>query len=104
MRRVLAVAALAAATGVGLPSSVHALETKTVQVCVGDVAPGKCWSDENFNCQFATANASNTDSTAARLACAKRGLRLFNYARIDVHDGDGCGYIVLSVTCSDERP
>jgi hypothetical protein len=48
-------------------------EPSTISQCIGDVAPGKRYSEVNYNCDFAKANASNTDNAACGLTCAKRG-------------------------------
>src|SRR5262245_50828658 len=96
MRKVLAIATLAAAMSFGLPCYA---QTHTLQVCVGDVAPGQCWSEDNYNCDFANAHKYDTDAAAGRAACAKKGMRVFDVSRLDVHHGGTCGYITLSVTC-----
>jgi len=74
----------------------------TTNICIGDVGPGKCFPPEaSFDCAFARANPANTDKAAAELFCAKRGgANVINATRIDVHGGGACGYIVVSVTCS----
>jgi hypothetical protein len=72
----------------------------TMQVCIGDVAPGQCWSPVNFNCGLAKAAPDDTDLAAAAIACARRGAGLVNYTRQTNDRGGECGYIHVSVTCS----
>jgi hypothetical protein len=82
-----------------LPRSALA-DPVTIQQCIGDVGPGRCYSEVNYDCAFAHANPSTTDTTACTLTCAKRGADVVACVRLDVHGGGNCGYIVDSVVFS----
>jgi hypothetical protein len=75
-------------------------ESAVISQCIGDVGPGKCASDSNYDCEFARANSTNTDRAAAELTCAKTGASVVSVTRLNSHEGGNCGYIVDTVTCS----
>jgi hypothetical protein len=81
--------------------SVTSAHAETFNICIGDVGPGRCFpADFSFDCGFARAHATDTDVAAAQEFCSRRKAKLINATRIDVHSGGACGYIVVSVTCS----
>lgn len=68
----------------------------TISQCIGD----GCSADASYNCDFAHANPSTTDTAACQLTCAKRGAQVLACTRIDSHGGGRCGTITDTVVCS----
>jgi hypothetical protein len=76
-------------------------DTITTNICIGEIGPGKCYSDPgvSFDCNFAYIFPKNTDEAASQQFCSSKSMKLINFSRIGVIGGGRCGYIFVAVTC-----
>jgi hypothetical protein len=71
----------------------------TFVVCIGDgIGCPENTSDFRFDCGFARAHPTNTDSAAAEEICRVQHVN-YNVQRLSVYGGGNCGGIRLRVTC-----
>lgn len=76
--------------------------TKVFSACIGQFVKGTgCpTADYFFGCAFAEAHPSDPDSAAAEEVCGEYASGQYAVQRIKVYDGDGCGYIIDTITCA----